>query len=93
MLPENGILPLDEKSFSDLFGENLPRVGDSVLKPYLVRGLQINEGAQFEVWMHGADLKVFSATLGIGPITRVPIVVFLPRPPTTLYVESPVTAL
>ena len=63
------------------------------LKPYLVRGVVLNEGsrARFVVYLDGTELWILhplrSADLSHPlPMKRRPVVVFLERPPTQVHV-------
>jgi len=61
------------------------------LKAYLVRALVLNEATGgFSVYSKGSELWIYHHSLGkeFGPIKRYPIILFLEKQPTNIYIDT-----
>jgi hypothetical protein len=59
------------------------------LQPYLVRAVAVNLGTgSFDVRLAGEELSVFHGSLGSGNFRKTPIVIFLERQPTNVWVNA-----
>jgi hypothetical protein len=58
------------------------------VRPYLVRGLVLNEGGRFSVSLNGSTLWILYGCMGRSavPMRQRPLIVFLEREPETVYV-------
>lgn len=71
-----------------LGGADVPPSTDGHLRPYLVRAVFPTPAPTLKVSWSGNDLHVFAGGLGCFVFTKQPIVLFLDREPTSIYVMA-----
>lgn len=89
MLEKRDAVALSPSSVVKFLGRaNVPPSTGRRLRPYLVRAVFPTPAPTLKVRWSGNDLHVFAGGLGCFAFTKQPIVLFLDREPTSIYVMA-----
>ena len=87
LLATEGAVQLSAEEVRRFAGDLAPLRGTGAT-PYLIRAVYPTAHPSISVGWHGNDLYVFAGGLGCAPYVQHPIIVYLIRPPASVFVSA-----